>query len=325
MDLVSGIETFDGLGREWHALMAQAQNPLVFMTPQWQKAWWEVFGKGRELLLLTLRRNKELIAVAPLFRENSKVTFLGDVDLCDYHDLVIKHGEPPETYRALFDALAALSWSTLELSCLQTSSITCQYFPPFARERGYAIETLPQDVCPRIALPASWEEYLESLSKKDRHELRRKLRRLSGAGEIKYYALAKPEEMNGAMNDFLHLLKISRSDKFEFLTPQIESFFNRMALALAPEGYIKLCFLEVNGSRVASVLCFDFGGEYSLYNSGYDPAYSSLSVGLLSKGFCLQEAIARKRSHFDFLRGTESYKYDLGGLDEPIYSVKVRR
>ena len=40
-------------------------------------------------------------------------------------------------------------------------------------------------VAARCDLPATWDEYLGTLSKKDRHELRRKLRRLeSGGGDV---------------------------------------------------------------------------------------------------------------------------------------------
>ena len=76
---------------------------------------------------------------------------------------------------------------------------------------------------------------------------------------------------------------------------------------------------------MASCICFDYADTYLLYNSGYDPEYSSLSVGLLNKAFCIKEAIEVGRDTFDFLRGTERYKYDLGGKNSSVYQMVIRR
>jgi CelD/BcsL family acetyltransferase involved in cellulose biosynthesis len=90
-------------------------------------------------------------------------------------------------------------------------------------------------------------------------------------------------------------------------------------------GWLSLAFLDVNGRRVATTLSFDYDNSFSLYNSGYDPAYSSLAVGLLHKALCIKHAIESGETRFDFLRGAEPYKYDLGGKDVPIYRFVVRR
>ena len=44
-----------------------------------------------------------------------------------------------------------------------------------------------EDVCPVVTLPdGGWEEYLATLDKKARHEIRRKLRRAESAGEVTF-------------------------------------------------------------------------------------------------------------------------------------------
>ncbi len=121
------------------------------------------------------------------------------------------------------------------------------------------------------------------------------------------------------MDDFFPLMRASSHDKDDFLTPEREDFFKKLALELAPRGQFKLYFLEVDGVRVASCICFDYAGTYLLYNSGYDPEFSTLSVGLLNKALCLKEAIEEGRECFDFLRGNERYKYDLGGKTVPYF------
>ena len=43
-----------------------------------------------------------------------------------------------------------------------------------------------EDVCPVVTLPADgdWDDYLGTLDKKARHEIRRKIRRAEAVGEI---------------------------------------------------------------------------------------------------------------------------------------------
>ena len=137
--------------------------------------------------------------------------------------------------------------------------------------------------------------------------------------------LSTQEEVVGAMDDFLDLHTRSRADKTEFMTPEMETFFRRMASAMAAEGLIRLFMLRVNGKPAAAVLCFDAGSHLYLYNSGYDPEFSSLSVGLVSKALCLQWAIENGMTGLDFLRGDEPYKYDMGARDQEIYRIRLSR
>jgi CelD/BcsL family acetyltransferase involved in cellulose biosynthesis len=81
----------------------------------------------------------------------------------------------------------------------------------------------------------------------------------------------------------------------------------------------------LDGEPVASVLNFDLGGTLYMYNSGYDPAYSHYAVGLMSKALLLKDAIEQGRSCVDFMRGDESYKYDLGGKDQQVYRLVLTR
>jgi CelD/BcsL family acetyltransferase involved in cellulose biosynthesis len=98
-----------------------------------------------------------------------------------------------------------------------------------------------------------------------------------------------------------------------------------MAYSLAKEGNIRLSFLDVEGIRVASTIYFDYEHEFYLYNSGYNPEYASFSVGLMLKVFCLRDGIVEGKKRFDFLRGAEPYKYDLGGHDIPISRCVIIR
>jgi len=125
------------------------------------------------------------------------------------------------------------------------------------------------------------------------------------------------------MDTFLKLFSESREDKTTFMTAQMESFFRSLADTMVEAGLLRLGILELDMVPTAIVMCFDYHDCVYLYNSGYDPNYSSLSVGLLSKVLCIKDSIQKGRKRFDFLKGGESYKYHLGGREIPLYRCHI--
>lgn len=315
---------FADVAAGWEGLLAASTNFHVFFTPQWQGAWWQVFSGDSELMLLAARHDGEMAGILPLRRQGETLSFIGSSDVCDYMDFVICPGHEAAILSQLLDYLEPMDWKSLDLHSLLPDSITLRHFVPLARQRGHTVETTQEDVSPRFSLPSDWDEYLSRLSRKDRHELRRKIRRLSQV-ESKYSAVTDQRLLVRDLDDFLDLFGQARDDKREFMTDRMNSFFKAMAHSVAAKGYLRLAFLEVQGKRVASAMYFDCWDHFHLYNSGYDPRYASLSVGLLCKAFCIRDGILERKSHFDFLRGAEPYKYDLGGEDVPIYRCVVSR
>ncbi|MBM3956688.1 MAG: GNAT family N-acetyltransferase [Gemmatimonadetes bacterium] len=287
--------------------------------------WWEHFGTGASLRLLSIS-GAGFEGVAPLMERDGVVSFLGGTDLVDYHGFVTA-GEPPA---AFFDALmrhldASTHVSRVDLLSIPDGSTALEALPVAARALGWSARVEHEDVAPRLALPPSWDEYLAALSRKDRHELRRKLRRLERAGEVGSVELADPADVAGAMDGFLALVRMSGPEKAAFLTAERERFFRAVAFALAGEGGARLSFLELNGARVAGSLSFIHGDERLLYNSGYDPDRGSLAVGLLAHAFDIRRSIEQGLRTYDLMRGGEAYKYHLGAQDRTIHRVLLER
>ena len=309
----------------WQELLPTCVVDTLFITSQWQKVWWEQFGDGAEMILLCLRGEDGVEAIAPLARRNGTISLVGSEDLCDYNDFLVSRGAEGRFYPSLLDHLDDEEWETLELSSLPEHSPTLAYLPGLARDHGYSVEVQEEDVAPGITLPHNWEAYLQGLSKKDRHELRRKMRRLHSTEEVHYLELSDPVEVETSLGEFFSLMKDSRQAKHRFLTPSREQFFRNIARELTAIGILKLFFLEMKGQRVAAAMCFDYGPSRLLYNSGFSPSFGYYSVGLLLKAHCLKDAIEGGKAYFDFLRGSEPYKYDLGGKNRTLYHMVVRR
>jgi CelD/BcsL family acetyltransferase involved in cellulose biosynthesis len=318
---------WESLNGAWAALYDEAR-PVAgpFVTSEFLSAWWGVFGEGRELDLSAVRKDDSLIGVLPLQRHDGAVKLLGDFEICDYMDVLAAPGSEEAVVEALLDRLDALASPRVDLRGLAEGSSTLALLPERAVQRGWAVEREEEAVCPVVPIPGDWESYVTGLRRKYRHEVRRKLRNLrSGKAVVDIEVVSDPETLRERLPDFLRMMTTSRGDKAEFMTQQMATFFHALVDRLAPGRHLQMYFLLLDGKRVATVLCFLCQGQLMLYNSGYDPDFRALSVGIASKVFCMREAIESGLEAVNFLRGDEEYKFQLGAKASPVTRLVLTR
>lgn len=319
------ITSFQDTQSDWESVLQESPANTLFLTPQWQKVWWDTFGDGHSLVGFTYPYPEGVAAIASLAKEGDIVSFVGSQDTFDYNDFPIRPGHEIGFYQTLLECMEDQDCRIMRLDSLRDSSPTLEHFPEMARQKGYTVEIEEEDVTSGIALPGTWDDYLGLLNKKDRHELRRKLRRMDAQTDWKWYSVTEPAEVAERLGEFISLMRQSRPDKDEFMTPEREKFFYNITQRMAELGQLKLYFLDMDGSSVATSLCFDYNGTRLLYNSGYDPEYGYYSVGLLLNAMCLKDAIDEGLTYFDFLRGPEPYKAHLGGEQRNLYKMVVTK
>jgi len=319
------MESLQQFLSEWEDLLRASPTNTIYLTPQWQQVWWDYYGTNRELAGFYVDDSGLLMAVASLAKKGDEVTFIGGPDTFDYNDFLVRPGFESKFFPTLLDELMSDDVKSMTLCSLQEDSPTLKYLPDLAETHGFVVTVIEEDVSPGLVLPETWEVYLSQLSKKDRHELRRKFRRLEALDNWEWYYLKSAVDIENRLDDFLRLMRMSAPEKEEYMTVERESFFRSMAVKMACLGLVKLFFLEIDGVPVAASLCFDYGLSRLLYNSGYDPEMSFYSVGLLMNAICLKDAIEQGDAYFDFLRGSEPYKYHLGGENHTLYQMVVSK
>jgi CelD/BcsL family acetyltransferase involved in cellulose biosynthesis len=295
----------------------------LFVLPVWLKTWWEVFGGNQDPEILTGYHHGKLIGVAPLHVKENTARFLGGENVCDYQDMVVAPNHHEEFLEAILSYLKKRGIQSLELGALRPESIALTKLPDVARRMGHAVTCDPAGISSEIALPDTWESYLQMLGGKQRHEIRRKLRRLNEAGLVRFRVIKRPEEILEHMDIFFSLFTASRPDKSEFLTDPMLSFFLLLAQRMVRHGFFRMSFLDIDGVPAAGVMCFDYKHTIFLYNNGYDPRFGRLSIGLLSKVYSIRDSIEQKRSRYDLLKGNEVYKKRLGSTPIPLYRLKI--
>ena len=151
------LDSFVSLDAKWQELLETCTTNHIFLTSQWQRAWWQVFGNDYELVLLSIHDDNKLVGIAPLKRKDGKLSFIGSSDVCDYMDFIARQGWEDYVFSRVLDYLERLEWNSIELDSLLPQSLALKSFVPLARQRGYQVETKQMNVSPQLLLPSSWE------------------------------------------------------------------------------------------------------------------------------------------------------------------------
>lgn len=319
---------------QWNGLLAFAMTNVIFLTWEWQSLWWKHMDPGKLLVLTFSNDHDELQAITPLFHSQSDdgsevLSIIGCEEISDYLDFIVP--EPLQNtvcseLLAYVTSSEAPHWDRIQLCNLPESSTAYSILPKEARKAGLHVESRIQDRCPSITLPHSWEEYLTSLDKKQRHEIRRKIRRAESEAASWFAVSAQNHDLAEEMEAFVRLHRISSPDKNTFMDSQMKAFFFEMAKTMLERSWFHLSFLEQRGERIASLLSFDYNNSFQVYNSGYNAEqYGALSPGIVLISYCIQYAIEQGRQSFDFLRGEEEYKYRMGAKPTDVYELIIHR
>ncbi len=223
------------------------------------------------------------------------------------------------------------TWS-ISAACAVATRAPTRWRRAFGRlesAEGWTLNLEREDVCPVATIPADAADldgFLARLGKKERHEIRRKVRRAEAAGAVELTPSADPL---GDLDAFIDLHQRRWGDAGLFPPTQggdaSRLFVRRLFEGFGPDGPVRLCFLTVGGRRIAAGITFEHGDTLAYYNAGVDPDARELSPGVVMVAKYVERAIATGRRRLDFLRGDEPYKYEWGAVDEPIQRLLVRR
>lgn len=326
------VSLFETLQSEWNELVFRSMSNQIFSTWEWQSIWWQAYQSRGQLWVITCRtEDGRLVGIAPWFIEQHPthgrvIRSIGCVDVTDYLDIIVDADciQPVQECFAGYLAEHRDQFDRLDLCNIPEYSPTYAIFPEMLKQHNFTVEVKQQEVCPIIKLPDDWEGYLSLLDKKQRHEVRRKLRRADGAPEeIEWYIVDETHNLEEEMARFTTLMAASDPQKAEFLSDESNmAFFKTMVPAMAACGWLQLNFLTIGGTAAATYLNFDYDKRILVYNSGLlQEPYGNLSPGIVLLAYNIQHAIETGHEEFDFLRGNETYKYRMGGQDLAVYML----
>lgn len=348
VERIGNYEQLESLAPAWNRL---AQG-VPFRSWQWLGSWWRHYGAApgdrpdrRELFVLAVRdENQELAALAPWHIERrpagpTAVRFLGAGEVCtDYLTVLCR----PETEAGAATALAdwlvesrkqpgaaaagGVRWDLLEFEGIPRDDRAMNQLAERLAERGALVDRRAADHCWRLELPANWDDYLQTLSKSHRKQLRRFQRRLFDSGRAVLRTASTAAEVAFALDLLIDLHQRRRRSLGErscFDNPCFTAFLRDAARQFFELQRLWLCWLELDSRPIACE--FQLLGEQTVYayQSGIEPAVLEFEPGRLATLAILQAAVKRGHGAYDLLRGNEAYKAHLRAQPRACADLRV--
>lgn len=286
---------------DWWELWRRDPAATPFQSPAWLVPWREQFG-GSESFVLTVRQGGRLMGLLPLFRHQGRLLLWG-AGVSDWLDGVFDPGLDAEALTAALAKLAA----PLDFFQLRKESPLLAMRPP----PGWDEQAGAGEKCVGMALPAR-------LSAKMWGNLRYYRRRAARAGA------AEPELAGAGCLDELVELHGRRWGERHLpgvlADPRVLAWHRRAAPQLEAAGLLRLYVLRMEGRTVAALYVLAAKQRAFYYIGGFDPDFSTLGLGTIMVGHAISEAEREGALSFDFLRGSEAYKYRWGASDQPTYA-----
>ena len=321
IERIGNVEEFERLQEEWNELLEASDVDCSFLTWEWLFTWWKHLGGKRDLSIFAVRYGRQLIALAPFAkcpsnllrgRPFSTLEFLGNGLVgSDYLDFIVRRGCEAKAKEAFVGLFAGkhlmLDWTQLKRSGCMAASIAIGL-----GEKGWAVAEARTNTCPFIPLAGhTWESYLATLGSQHRQSFRRKWKRLQQNFAVRFEQVTTEEQYPGAVNLFIKLHNMrwrDRGGSNAFSTEALAEFHREWAELALRRGWLRLYILRLNEKPAASLYGFCYRRTFYFYQSGFDPAFASYGVGLVTMGLAIKSAIEESAEEYDLLHGNEQYK-----------------
>ena len=329
MQIVFSEDGRDFVRRDWSNLVTVDPAGTFFHTPGFLKLYWEEFGERPEHLLLAFAEEDGAQVAAVAFeRIGETLRFLGGTEVTDYMGPVGVPELAAAVAKELFAALARRDdWRTADLRGLAEDKLWLELLAEAAAAQGFRTDIIDDQngVAPFLGVPGSYDEYLEGLPAKLRHEIKRKARKLEAEVGPYGVTIAHTDTLEVYLDRFVELHRSSDGPKGVFLQPGMEILFRRLAEAFLPRGIFHLTFIEAGDRKLAGTIGFRFDGTFYLYNSAFDRAWQHVSPGMVLVAEDIRIAIEGGCSAFDLLKGDYAYKYRFGARPRAVKRLVVTR
>jgi len=330
-----------GLASHWNSLA----KGVPFRWWCWLAAWWRHYGEsaggtGCRLFALAVHDHENrLVGLAPWYLESQGawgrvVRFLGPGDVCsDYLSILALAGREEQVAVALADWLVVdsahggcLAWDALSLCGVDADDGITRHFVDAMQARGSLACREPGANCWRIHLPATWDEYLATLSRSHRKQLRRLQRRWFDSGRATLQLVHDEDDLNRGLSILADLHQRRRralGQPGRFANDSFAAFHREAASQLLQQGSLRLTWVELDGNPVAAEYQVIGSDVVYAYQSGVDPAALEVEPGRLVMMATLRRAIEEGYRAFDLLRGDEPYKPHWRAQPRPSMQVTI--
>ncbi len=323
IELIQDKANLNRLIDEWWEFWHNCPDASPFHSPAWLVPWITEFTE-HQFTVIAARRMGRLTALLPLAiaQEDSQ----SGAETCggritDYQGGIFSPNATPPCMNGILSAardITSPGLSRLSLNRLAAGSPLLECPLPAGWKESVKHQT---HVCPLLSLPANPEGLAKVLPKRISGQLRYYRRRADKAGKVTYLCAGSGQEMEFYERvAALHESRWSERGKSGVLSDRTITAFHSAAIPLLSDaGLVRIYLMQIDGRDAAGLYGFIRKGQFCYYIGGFNPDFRSLAAGTLLIGHVIERAAEMGCTTFDFLSGSEPYKYQWGAEDAAVY------
>ncbi|MCC6905435.1 MAG: GNAT family N-acetyltransferase [Anaerolineae bacterium] len=304
---------FEALCADWTSLLEESGCREMFLTWEWQFAWWKHHQAGNDLRIITARRDGRLEAVAPLMiitkpkygRVFREVVMLGYPDI-DVAGFLLR--EPyVEVLRDICRYLVnRRDWDVLQIMEIPAEGFEGRELASAFRAAGCGTYII-DDVHYYLPILTDWQAYYDQLPHPLTGYLRKQLKAISKVGELSYRVFCGPDLR---WEHFEAMFALNAKSRYAYLyaTEEERAFARALFDLTQGRDWVEIDLLYLGEQPVAFNHGFNMGGRHEGWRMGFDGDYYKYGPGKLLSMHMIRSYFERGFRELDLLRGVESYK-----------------
>lgn len=328
-DVLRTDADLDALESEWRELFDRSKTRNPFVHPAWMIPWLGRFvPDAADRLVVAVRRDGELVALAPLYRHSyglgsarcRALQLAGGVQrandrLTEMSEILVLPGDRRRILRALLHHLAldAGGWDWLGLTLSARHGwFENEWLPDAWQRRGANVVHKGVRTFVVLPLPASWSGL--PLKRNLKEALRRSRNRLEAQGGAVETSFAEREEVPAAIESLieLHRRRAELTDHLrhdDYFGDGVTCSLVRDAAARwATHGNAAVSFLRLDGVPIAGRLLLHANQGVFLSFSGVEPEHWRLGASAMLTAAAVQRSIERGDELVNFSSSPDSAK-----------------
>lgn len=302
--VLSGADCLEEIRADWQELAENAPTATPFQTWEWQSTWLRHYRRTKRPLLVAVHEGSDLVGLMPLTRSIGTwrtVRAMGSV-ASDYLHPVARDGYESSVAGEVSAFLETSAKADLvDLHQIRETQPLVDRAPSKAR--------VEQATCLLLDLPKSYDEYLATLSKSLRYDVRKLEKNLFTSGRARVEQVTEDEIGSGL--DILfeqHKMRWRKRGLPGAFIGRAQRFHHDWGKQAIRKGWLWLSILRLDDEPIGAIYAMRMGSTCYYYQAGFDPSKGSISPGTLLVAATIKRAIEEGLEHFDFLRGDEPYK-----------------
>jgi CelD/BcsL family acetyltransferase involved in cellulose biosynthesis len=321
VEVIRDIDRFKAIAGDWDRLVDSSATDRLFLSHTWFRTWWEAFGAGKELHVVTVRSGGRLVAAAPMMLTRAAIYgFKVDALQSIYnphtprYDFIVGDNQNPRLYEAIWRELNTNDgYDMILLAQIPDGSRTIPSIEKLAQRYHWRTGQWLAPVSPFIPLTSDYETFFNGLSPACRFNLTKRHARLRRLGPVDVEVVTDRPAVDEAMRDGLRIEAAAwkgATGTAMLSDPSVTEFYTRLARREADLGQLRLTFLRVGGKRISFNYLLQNRQKMYAVKIGYDPQYHNYSPGHMLLNLILKDACSRGIEEYDLLGGDDDWKFD---------------